>query len=627
MGSGLGFWENLALHHRLRLASLFLVAAPLMASTASAQSGTLNRFRASETTEDDFELSRPTDFGDMRFGAQLTLDYALDPLVYEAMLGDPSSERMSIVEHGLTGTVGLAFGLADRLVIFAGLPVVLLNDGADATTVPTGVRAADGGGLGDVYLGGRVRLFGEDEDAGALALQVTATFPTSIDSTYRGDPSLTFHGELLGEIRPGAGARIVLNVGARLRDETTAVNSNLQFRHELTYSLGFAIPFWTDEADPRTHFDGHAQVHGQSAFALFGEREGTALELLLGLKLFHASGVVAGLAMGPGLNRGFGSPDFRLIASVGWAMPEDLPNADRDGDGILDADDECPDEPEDMDGFEDDDGCPDPDNDRDGILDDPDECPDEPETVNEIDDEDGCPDSEVDTDGDGYMDHVDECPNDPEDFDGFEDENGCPDPDNDQDGLLDGSDDCPDEAGPPENRGCPDTDRDSDTVVDRLDNCPDEPGPVENHGCQEEQQVVLQEGRLEILDRVYFRTNRATILRRSFPLLTNVARVLNAHPELTRIQVEGHTDARGRRDRNMRLSQQRAEAVVRYLVRRGHVEAERLVARGFGPDRPVVENASTPADHAENRRVEFNIPEGSGISQNSGGPGADAVDR
>ncbi len=593
-----------------RLALLVLLA--LGGGVAHAQTGTLNRFRASETNEDDFELSRARDFGDLRFGAQLTLDYALNPLVYETTLGDPSSESLSIVEHSLTGTLGLAFGLADRVVIFAGLPIVFLNDGAEM--VPAGVTPADGGGLGDVYLGGRVRLFGEEEDAGALALQVTATFPTSIDSTYRGDPFLTFHPELLGEIRPGAGSRIVLNVGARLREETTTTANNLQFRHELTYAVGFAIPFWTDEPDTRTHLDGHVQLYGSSAFALFGEREGTALELLAGLKLFHASGVVAGLAMGPGLNRGFGSPDFRMIVNLGWMMPRELET------------DTCPAGPEDLDDFEDDDNCLDPDNDQDGILDDPDECPNEPETVNQIDDEDGCPDEVGDRDGDGYLDNVDECPDDPEDFDDFEDANGCPDPDNDGDGILDTADSCPNEPGPLENRGCPDADRDGDTVVDRQDNCPDEPGPPANHGCQEEQQVVLQEGRLEILDMVYFQTNRAVILDRSFPLLMNVARVLNAHPEIERVRVEGHTDSRGRRERNMTLSQQRAESVVRFLVTRGGVDGARLEAQGFGPDRPVVENASTPEEHAQNRRVEFNIPD-SGIGQRRSGAGSDTIDR
>ena len=66
------------------------------------------------------------------------------------------------------------------------------------------------------------------------------------------------------------------------------------------------------------------------------------------------------------------------------------------------------------------------------------------------------------------------------------------------------------QAGPAENGGCPDSDRDGDTVVDRLDNCPDEPGTVANHGCAQQQLVVIQGDRLEILDKVYFRTNSAT---------------------------------------------------------------------------------------------------------------------
>jgi len=65
---------------------------------------------------------------------------------------------------------------------------------------------------------------------------------------------------------------------------------------------------------------------------------------------------------------------------------------DRDNDGILDDVDKCPDDPEDRDGFEDEDGCPDPDNDRDGIADVNDKCPNEPETYNGYEDDDGCPD-------------------------------------------------------------------------------------------------------------------------------------------------------------------------------------------------------------------------------------------
>jgi outer membrane protein OmpA-like peptidoglycan-associated protein len=611
--------------------SFSLAALALPAPAAAQPSGTLNRFRAGETPEDDFHLSRPTDLGHLRFGAQLHLDYALDPLVYEEVRGSSATERFSIVEHQLTANVGLSIGLFDRLVIYGGLPVTLLLEGqTDPVLDVLGVPRAEGAGLADAYLGARLRLFGEAADAGALALQVTATFPTSDvpgTSSYRGDPFLTVHPELVAEVRPGS-ARIVLNVGARFREETGSATGNLAFGHELTYGVGFGIPMWTD-TDDRTHLDALAQIYGDTAFARFGERDGTALEATAGIRLFHNSGLVLGLAGGPGLARGFGSPDLRAILMIGWVTPRELPGpVDRDGDGLFDPDDGCPDEPEDPDAFEDSDGCPDPDNDADGILDGNDSCPNEPETVNGFEDTEGCPDEVPDTDGDGLRDDVDQCITEPEDFDGFEDENGCPDPDNDADGVLDPSDRCVMEPGPATNQGCPDPDRDSDTVVDRLDNCPDEPGTVEHHGCVAPQRVVLEGNHIEILEMVFFRTNGDQILARSNALLLNVAAVLNAHPEIPRVIVEGHTDSRGRHDRNLALSERRAQSVVRFLVERGGVSPDRLEAHGYGPDRPIVPDATTAAEHAQNRRVAFVIPEGTaGIETRETEVGSDAIDR
>ncbi len=98
---------------------------------------------------------------------------------------------------------------------------------------------------------------------------------------------------------------------------------------------------------------------------------------------------------------------------------------DRDADGITDANDRCPDDPEDRDGFQDDDGCPDPDNDQDGITDAMDKCPNEPEDKDGFQDADGCPDP--DNDQDGVPDAADKCPNDPETKNGFQDDDGCPD--------------------------------------------------------------------------------------------------------------------------------------------------------------------------------------------------------
>jgi outer membrane protein OmpA-like peptidoglycan-associated protein len=111
------------------------------------------------------------------------------------------------------------------------------------------------------------------------------------------------------------------------------------------------------------------------------------------------------------------------------------------------------------------------------------------------------------------------------------------------------------------------------------------------------------------MEKVYFRTGSHRIERRSNDLLDQVAAVLNAHPEILHVRVEGHTDSRGNDARNLRLSQRRAQEVVRYLTRKGHVDADRLEAVGFGEQQPVTPDAETEEEHETNRRVEFVITE------------------
>jgi len=253
---------------------------------------------------------------------------------------------------------------------------------------------------------------------------------------------------------------------------------------------------------------------------------------------------------------------------VDQCVPKPVP-VDSDGDGIPDKLDKCPHEPEDKDGFQDEDGCPDPDNDADGILD-----------------------------------KDDKCPLEPEDKDGFEDQDGCPDPDNDKDGIVDAEDKCPNEAGPKENGGCPDTDKDSDGVVDRLDKCPDVPGPKENDGCPVQKYIVVTKEKIELKQKVHFATNKATIYPDSFPMLTEIADVLKSRPEV-KVRIEGHTDSRGGLSHNMKLSQDRADSVKQFLVGQG-VQPDRMEARGFGPTQPIDDNR-TAKGRENNRRTEFII--------------------
>jgi outer membrane protein OmpA-like peptidoglycan-associated protein len=222
---------------------------------------------------------------------------------------------------------------------------------------------------------------------------------------------------------------------------------------------------------------------------------------------------------------------------------------DTDGDGIIDRLDKCPKDPEDKDGFEDEDGCPDLDNDQDGVPDATDKCPNVPEDKDGFEDEDGCPDP--DNDKDGILDTVDKCPNDPETFNGFEDDDGCPDK-----------------------------------------------APL----------AVLTDQKIEIKQQVNFATDKATIKKDSFPLLAAVAKIMTLHPEITKVRIEGHTDERGTPAHNMKLSQDRADSVRKHLIEVNGIEASRLEAQGFGLTRPIASN-KTNKGRAANRRSEFVIAE------------------
>lgn len=597
----------------------------VLAPPVSAQdSATLERYRPGESPVDDFRVARPVGQGHLRFGAGVSGSYAHNPLVRETNDGSGFRRTERIVTNHLSLNASFSLGLFDYITVFAALPVSAWMSGDDRAALSSaGALLSDGAGLGDVMLGTKL-VAPFDSDTFGLALRASLSVPTAGTQQLRGDGFLSGDFDLLAEVRASWGLRVNANLGAKLR-ENASLRENVVFRDELTFALGAAMPVWQTD-DERTHLDVHLQGFGSTPFDGAGERGQLGLEVLAGAKFFHESGVLVGLAGGAGLTPGFGTPAARAIVSLAYAMPASAPDGDADQDGIRDSQDACPNEPEDADSFEDADGCPDPDNDRDGILDASDGCPNDPEDVDSFEDADGCPDA--DNDRDGILDASDRCPNEPEDMDSFEDTDGCPDSDNDRDGILDTSDRCPNEPGVPAQQGCPDPDRDGDGIVDRLDNCPDEAGSGVNHGCRAAQRVVIEESRLVILEVVHFRTNSHVIEARSFPLLDNVGQVLNAHPNVGRVRVEGHTDSRGRRESNMQLSQRRAESIVEYLVTRAGVARERLLPTGFGPDRPIAPNATTAADHARNRRVEFHfldVVEGSELRNN--GPTSAEIDR
>ena len=202
-----------------------------------------------------------------------------------------------------------------------------------------------------------------------------------------------------------------------------------------------------------------------------------------------------------------------------------------------------------------------------------------------------------DTDKDGIPDKDDACP----DVAGPKEFNGCP--DTDGDGVPDKDDKCPDVAGPAENGGCPWPDTDGDGVLDKDDLCPNEAGPASNNGCPEpndDDQKRLNQYAKTIL----FDTGKASIKFQSAEILNQIISVLKKFPN-SRFRIEGHTDSTGKKQKNIELSQNRADAVKVYLIQ-GGIASDRLESKGYGPEKPIASN-KTKKGRELNRRVEINL--------------------
>jgi outer membrane protein OmpA-like peptidoglycan-associated protein len=509
----------------------------------------------------------------------LSVNYADKPLNFLNPRSDEFVNALvrSQVRMDLMGAVGLF----ERLEVGVVLPVTLQSSEPAPQVDPSFSQGVGSGGIGDLRLVPKLRLLG-GEDSG-VAVTVPVVLPTAGGKDFLGGSGVGVQPRLVAEY--GQRLRLAANVGLDFRGAQQL--RNLRTGNQLAYGVGAELPF-TLRGMPLS-----AEATLVGALGLKEQdTEERPLELLAALKYRSTGGLAVHLGAGPGLTRGYGTPGFRLLAGLSYSPPasrEPRPMApaapvDTDGDGREDGVDGCPTQAEDLDGFQDADGCPEPDNDQDGIADASDRCVSEPETKNAHEDADGCPDEAppVDTDADGRVDNKDGCPKAAEDLDGFEDADGCPEPDNDRDGLADTVDACP--AQPEVINGVKDE-----------DGCPDL-GKVK---------VLVDGERILILEKVYFATNRDVILSRSYPLLRQVAAVLRANPQLERVRVEGHTDNRGSDVKNLDLSMRRAASVKAFLVNEG-IALDRLESKGFGESQPVDTNR-TAKGRENNRRVEFTI--------------------
>ena len=540
-----------------------------------------------------------------RFSLGLFSHLANDALVVVDNKGDRIA---SLIGSQLTTHLLASIAFSDRFRVGFDLPFILYQDGDQEIPVVGGLESHDFG-VGDARLVLQTLLFSQlkaSQTVGSsLAFGLDIGLPTGDKSKLQGD-GWRVEPKLLYEYGFVGGYSIATNLGYEFRNEAALVN--LEVNDTVNIGVASNVPL-----DQMFTLVPEVNVRiGAATQAL--DAEEVPIEGLLAVKYaaserwYYSAGAGMSLSSGVGLNSGYAAPDWRIFLSVSTVEAQPV---DRDHDGLIDDIDQCPDQPEDKDGFEDKDGCPDIDNDNDGIADTVDACPLTPEDIDGFEDKDGCPD--LDNDKDGVLDSKDKCPLQPEDKDGFDDKDGCPDFDNDQDGLIDTRDRCPDHPedkdGFEDEDGCPELDNDKDGIVDGVDQCPLDPENVDGFedkdGCPDNQVVRISCERLEFKGKIYFASSKAKIRERSYPLLDEIVRTLRRQQDIRLIRIEGHTDDLGSDAYNLKLSDNRAASVLNYLTR-GGIAANRLSSQGLGETKPLESNGSSKG-RAANRRVDFKI--------------------
>ncbi len=563
----------------------FAVLAPLFLSTLSpyalaqtaAPGFAINRFDPSERGSEWFALESLDLRGEARLAFGVIGDWSHKPLVLYAPDG---SAKQSLIEDQIFFHVGGGIILAERLRLAVNLPIAVKQSGRSAGAGST-IATPNDASVGDLRLGADVRLFGEYGDAFTTAVGVQVHVPTGTQADYTGDGKVRVVPRLLGAGEAGPFAYAV-KVGVQYR-ALDANFVNTPIGTELVMGAAAGLHFIDKKVLIGPEVYGSTVISGDNNTF---KRLTSPLEALFGAHI-TLDDFRFGAGVGPGLTRGVGTPELRVVGMLEWfpaITPPPPPPADRDNDGVIDTDDACPDTP--------------------GVR-------------SEDPRKNGCPPPPPDRDNDGILDAQDACPETPGVKTDDPKTNGCPPPppDRDKDGVSDPEDACPDTPGvkteDPKTNGCPPPppDRDNDGINDPDDACPDTPGPKNSdpkkNGCPE---ARIEAGEIKILQQVKFKTNSAEILAESDSILSAVQKILADHQEITGVRIEGHTDNRGGAAMNLNLSTKRAASVLNWLVRRG-IDKSRLTSKGFGLTRPIDTN-TTEEGRQNNRRVEFHIDTG-----------------
>ncbi len=583
------------MYARRYVVSGFALAALLGSLPASAQSRTfhLDRLDIAGGPDDGVGLVRPKFRKTPNLFAQMALGLTMNPLKTSSLTGDALTLRASeraVISQQFTTTLTFGAQLWERWQFSLTLPIALNQSGKnpaypqdnDFFSSQSSLVTTSGAWAGDLRVDARALAWRSQDETIAIATQLSVFAPTGngTRSSFGGDGELTAAALVAGEYRVGD-VSLVANTGVNIRPPVRLndprKNNGIGVGNEWRWAVGAFVPF------PAWNMRGGISIFGQTGLeandpivgkTLFAPRNSPVEWLAEARFRFGEKNEWwAGPSLGTMILGGYGAPDFRATALIGYR--------ETPGDELTDLehrriDDEAAKKRRIR-----------IDTDKDGIFDDVDACVLEAEDGEPPDGTDGCPKAK-DTDGDGIVDLLDKCPTQAEDKDGIEDFDGCPESDYDGDGIEDDDDACPEEPGvqniSPDDNGCP-------------------------------RYIRLEGKQIRFLQQVQFKTASAFLLPVSFPILEEVAAVLKLHTRITRISIEGHTDNRGRADTNKKLSDARAHSVERWLTEHG-VAAARLEAEGFGQERPIATNGDD-GGRSRNRRVEFHILEQANVAPSS----------
>ena len=514
---------------------------------------------------------------------------ANDPL---KLLISTEAQPQSVVDYQFGADLFMSMGLFEWVEVGFVLPVLLAQESGTSGEPFSNNPGAVGVGDLRLILKSRILKLGDLKDAPiGVGAVLGITTPTATASSFYGDDGVGVDARVTFDYNPWRTIRLGFNLGYRHRPETVVIQ-NSTMGSAVTIGGSAVFPFFNRDLDLITEIHGEITTASENR-ALSSEERPVEFDLGLRYRLWNQGGpfddlgLTAAVGLGPSA---VGNPDVRFIFGIGyfWVAGGSW-QQEFDAGGYLAGIESCeeleerniPEERWPKRCL----GKKEADDDGDGIPNSKDDCPTKG-TKGQVNAR-GCPTGDID--GDGIPDAQDKCPRTPEDKDNFDDSDGCPEPDNDGDGFPDLADKCP-------------LEQEVINGIDDEDGCPDEDPNAS---------VVVRDGKVEIKEQVFFKSGKAKIKKDSFKILNEVSSVLNKNPQIGGIEIEGHTDDTGDDEKNKKLSQKRAEAVMTYLTDRG-VKANRLKAIGYGEEVPAIDISALSGERlkearAKNRRVEFTI--------------------